>query len=124
MEVIVKVTMFPASKGDSFLISFGPKHILVDCGYASTYRGFIKSALTEIHNRAERIERLIITHIDSDHIAGAIELLSENVVEIEQIWHNSYRHLQFDKIPNICSVTSDDLVVKSILATLSQLNSS
>ena len=47
---------------------------------------------------------LVVTHIDNDHIGGIIELLKENgsnenphIIEIRNIWHNSYRHLQFDK---------------------------
>ena len=47
---------------------------------------------------------LIVTHIDNDHIGGIIELLKENgsdmdskIIRIRNIWHNSYRHLQFEK---------------------------
>jgi hypothetical protein len=47
---------------------------------------------------------LIITHIGEYHIDGSIEFIRENVmadnpkiIEVKEIWHNSYRHMQFDK---------------------------
>ncbi len=41
---------------------------------------------------------MIITHIDSDHISGAIKFIEENnknkFIEIDEVWFNAYRHLQ------------------------------
>lgn len=100
----ITVKMFPAKNGDCFLVSLGlenRKHILIDCGYVETYRDFLKKELINIANNGEAIDLMVITHIDQDHILGALTFLEENnadpFIEIKEIWHNSYRHLQFEK---------------------------
>lgn len=96
--------MYPAKNGECFLISFGNekrKHILIDCGYACTYHNFLKRDLEELKRLDEKINLFIVTHIDEDHILGAIEFIQENndlkIIEIEEVWYNCYRHLQIDK---------------------------
>lgn len=94
----LNVKFFPALNGDSFLISFNAKNILIDGGYVSTYRNYIKPNLLELRKNNEKIDYLVVTHIDGDHISGIIKFLEENnnapIIDIENIWHNSYRHLQ------------------------------
>ena len=79
-------------------------HILIDGGTANTYRTYLRERLIQLRNDGKAIDLLVVTHIDNDHIGGIIELLKENgsnenphIIEIRNIWHNSYRHLQFDK---------------------------
>ncbi len=99
------IEMFPAESGDAFLIRLdNKKNILIDMGYIDTYKSYIKDKLKELKKQYQCIDLLIITHIDEDHIEGAIEFFKENgnannpnIIEIKEIWHNSYRHLQFDK---------------------------
>ena len=106
------IDMFPAENGDAFLIRFdNKKNILIDMGYADTYKNHIKDSLLKIKNENQCIDLLIITHIDEDHIEGAIEFFKENgsadnpnIIEVKEVWHNSYRHLQFDK-KKICNIT-------------------
>ncbi len=100
----ISIKMFPAKNGDCFLVSLGSKnkkHILIDCGYAETYRRFLRDELVKIASNGEFIDLMVITHIDQDHIFGALTFLEENnkssFIEIKEIWHNSYRHLQFGK---------------------------
>lgn len=97
------IEMFPAENGDAFLIKLDKKNILIDMGYADTYKNYIRNSLEKIKNENQCIDLLVITHIDEDHIEGAIEFLKENgsasnpqIIEIKEIWHNSFRHLQFD----------------------------
>ena len=102
---IIQIEMFPAKKGDAFLLRFdNKKNILIDMGYQDTYTNYIRDRLIQIKNEGQCIDLLVITHIDQDHIEGAIEFFKENgncnnskIVEVKEIWHNSYRHLQFDK---------------------------
>lgn len=99
------IEMFPAKNGDSLLIRLDSKqNILIDMGYRNTYKSFIRNRLLEIKKEGQCIDLLIITHIDEDHIEGAIEFLKENgqadnpnIIEVKEIWHNSYRHLEFEK---------------------------
>ena len=72
--------------------------MLIDAGFKSTYKNYIKPALDELRSTNQKLNFLIITHVDADHISGALALLEDNqkqdVIEIGNIWHNSYRHLQ------------------------------
>ncbi|WP_419880518.1 MBL fold metallo-hydrolase [Peribacillus sp. B-H-3] len=113
----ITVKMFPANNGDCFLVSLGlenRKHILIDCGYTETYRDFLKKELLNIANNGEAIDLMVITHIDQDHILGALAFLEENnndpFIEIKEIWHNSYRHLQFEK-EKVEKITEQELTI-------------
>lgn len=95
----IKIKIMPARMGDCFLISVLDEHktnILIDGGYCDTYNDFLKNEILEMHKKNESIDLMVITHIDSDHISGAISLLADNKntkVNIGEIWHNSLRHV-------------------------------
>lgn len=61
--------------------------ILVDGGTASTFEYSLKNELKTL----ARIDLLILTHIDSDHIGGLMKLFNNSLVdklEISEIWVN------------------------------------
>lgn len=100
----VSIEMFPAKVGDSFLISIfednNKVNILIDGGFIETYTDFIKPRLEKMNKIGEKIDLLVVTHIDKDHIEGIIELFKDNsdneisnIIKINEVWHNSYRHL-------------------------------
>lgn len=95
----MKITILPANNGDSFLLETEQSNILIDGGYVNTYKEFLKPILRELNGLEKKINHLIVTHIDNDHISGIIKLIEENsnstIIEIENIWHNSYKHLKF-----------------------------
>ena len=71
-------------------------------GLIVTYRTEIKPELLKLKSKGQKIDLLIITHIDQDHIQGAIDFFKDNganrsVIDVEEVWHNSFRHLQLDK---------------------------
>lgn len=91
-----KIHFVKAMSGDSFLLELGEGHcIMIDCGYKSTYESELKPLLQKIHNEGCKIDLLVITHMDEDHIGGAITLIEENgdsrdpkLIEIDNIWFN------------------------------------
>lgn len=100
--MIITIKCYPAKNGDCFIISFGKtvkeeKHLLIDCGYVDTFQKYLKNDLIQIGKSGATLEKLILTHIDADHIQGAIRLLkhndSEKFITIKEVWHNTYRHL-------------------------------
>lgn len=120
----LNLTVFPANNGDSFLIETkGGTVILIDGGYVSTYKEYIKPKLLGLSKANKNLSLLIVTHIDGDHISGVIKFIEENkqneIIKIEHIWHNSYFHLKsiedgltfkgksIDKMP-INYILSDD----------------
>lgn len=97
-----RIHMLAADHGDCLWIEFGdtvpPKRILIDAGTVGCYP---RSLLPKIQKTVEmegscKFELFVITHIDADHIGGAIEFLKQagaNAVSIEEIWFNGYFHL-------------------------------
>ena len=118
----ITISVFPALNGDSLLISYGAnekKHILIDCGYISTYNSYIKRELVEIASNGECLEKLIITHIDSDHIWGAIPFLKDNqerFIEIKEVWHNTFRHLLNGSEKEENSTNKEEKTIQKILS--------
>ncbi|MBU5206332.1 MBL fold metallo-hydrolase [Bacillus safensis] len=100
-EIIIE--MFPADNGDSFLIRCKGErtsNILIDFGYEETYREFIKPRLLELSADGEKLDLVVLTHIDADHVEGAQFFFEENgnssnpsIIEVKEVWHNSFRHL-------------------------------
>jgi hypothetical protein len=96
-----RIEMLPAAHGDALWIEYGPPgaqtRIVIDGGPASTYarglRARIERMKAEEHSH---IDLFVITHIDCDHIDGAIIFLRECRrlrVTVGEIWFNGWRHL-------------------------------
>jgi beta-lactamase superfamily II metal-dependent hydrolase len=126
----VKLTLFPADKGDCFLVT-GAKgqQLLVDGGMRQSYKGYVASALAQV----KRLDVVCVSHIDQDHISGILQMMDDLVAwrvhdyqiesgnrvhrrpsvpkppEIGQIWHNAF-HEQIGKnaepIERILAATS------------------
>jgi len=105
-ESEIWIEMLPANEGDCILITIPHEdvRILIDGGTSETYTSCLRERLLQIKEEGKGIDLLVVTHVDNDHIGGIIELLKENgsfaeskIIKIQNIWHNSYRHLQFHK---------------------------
>jgi beta-lactamase superfamily II metal-dependent hydrolase len=92
-----EVSMLPASEGDCLLIRYGdpasPKRVLIDAGRKATF-----DRLLEFLPEGERhLELFVISHVDRDHIEGALQILGEQkaAFSFDDIWFNAYRHLEW-----------------------------
>ncbi|UXH80101.1 AVAST type 1 anti-phage system MBL fold metallo-hydrolase Avs1a [Roseateles amylovorans] len=96
---MLKLKMYPAKNGDAFLVDAGGSHILIDAGFASTYQSFIASDLAVLAKAGGRLDLVVCSHIDADHIGGLLEFFSLNGpsgrrgIEVDAVWHNSLRSL-------------------------------
>ena len=97
-----KIHMLPADHGDCLWVEYGtaakPKRILIDAGTPGTYSRALKPKIEETIAREGncRFELFVVTHIDADHIGGALQFLGEidpTRVTIGEIWFNGYFHL-------------------------------
>jgi len=127
-EVTMKIKSFNAKNGDALYIrSSSGTNIIVDMGYSETYINHISKNIKEIEKSGENIDLLIITHIDQDHISGAISFFEDihsgiyKQSIIRQIWHNSYRHLSMATRASMCK--DDYNVLEELLCRLSKHNS-
>lgn len=99
----LKLKMYPANNGDAFLLlATVPKTvtILIDGGYATTYKKHISKDLVSLAARGHYLDLVVATHIDADHIAGLIEFFEQNgdsnsphIIPVKNVWHNSVRSL-------------------------------
>lgn len=70
----MEIKFLKAGKGDSILVSSNGEHMLVDGGDDTT---FLFRELDHIHANKESLNYLIITHHDSDHIKGILDLFEQ-----------------------------------------------
>ena len=96
---MLRLKMYPAKNGDAFLVDAGGRYFLIDAGFASTYRDFIAADLAYLATLGGRLDLVVCTHIDADHIGGLLEFFSHNGtpgkrgIEVGAVWHNSLRSL-------------------------------
>lgn len=94
--------MLPAGRGDCLWIEYGssasPHRVLIDGGVKSTYQ-HIHARLEGLPRAERKLDLLIVSHIDLDHIAGALELLRNppECLVIQDVWFNDFDHLPVDE---------------------------
>ena len=97
----MNIHMLQAGAGDCFVIDFeNEKCILIDGGIPKTYSDSLKPLLKQLNSEGKRIENLICTHFDNDHIGGLIKLIRDNgsysdpqIIPIENVLCNRFDHL-------------------------------
>lgn len=87
-----RLEMLPAADGDCLLLSWGEErlsHMVVDGGRAAAYP-HLKKRLQDIADAGEKLELYVLTHIDADHIEGALAYLrdEERPLAPTQVWYN------------------------------------
>ncbi|SCB58078.1 hypothetical protein GA0061105_1042 [Rhizobium aethiopicum] len=91
---IFRLAMHPASEGDALILSWGPEdrphRALIDLGRTGDYR-----ALKPLLSIVEKFDLFCLTHIDADHIEGALPLFKEAKLPFtaERLWFNAHAQL-------------------------------
>ncbi|MGO6847961.1 MULTISPECIES: ComEC/Rec2 family competence protein [Rhizobium] len=89
------LTMHPASEGDCLQLTWGntqsPHHAIIDLGRTKNYQ-----ALAPRLRGLPNVELLVISHIDADHIEGAVPMVKEASAPFipADVWYNGYHHLE------------------------------
>ena len=92
-----EIKALQVAHGDAFIVSYGEdmiRHIMIDGGPASTVENILK-VFEDIRTEDRlRIELLVVTHYDLDHIGGILQLLRSppSWLYIEDIWFNGQHH--------------------------------
>jgi len=105
---VFRLAAHPASEGDALMLSWGdgarPRHALVDLGRTKNYR-----ALKPLLKGIAEIDLFTVTHIDADHIAGAVPLFKEERPPFKacHVWFNGYTQLEAanERLPPAARVT-------------------
>jgi beta-lactamase superfamily II metal-dependent hydrolase len=95
---LLRIEMLPAGQGDCLWIEYGdparPHRILVDGGTPATAPR-LRRRIEALAEGDRTFELLIVSHIDDDHIGGALRLLDDPPpgLAIGDVWFNGFRHL-------------------------------
>lgn len=97
---MLEITMLPARQGDAIWICWGNEEeqhrIIVDMGTGRTGKQ-IRDDIEALPEEQRKIDLLVVTHVDSDHIGGVLTCLAEAEpiagFELKDIWFNGYQHL-------------------------------
>jgi hypothetical protein len=86
--------MLPARNGDCLWITYGDgelRYVLVDCGAVS-----VAELAAQKVTAVDEVELFVLTHIDADHISGAIPLFEDTDVgaRVRDVWFNGWRQLR------------------------------
>jgi hypothetical protein len=98
---MLAVELLNARHGDAIFIEYGdperPHRILIDGGPYHAYDdpGGLLQRLQALPEDQRRLDLVVMTHIDTDHIDGVITLLQEAALglTIDDLWFNGWKHL-------------------------------
>lgn len=100
-----------ARKGDCLLLHYGtktkPRLMLIDGGPSDVYKPHLEPRLQEIRKKRKlaesdqlKVDHMMVSHVDDDHIRGLIDLTGEEIVRqdahdplllnVLNLWHNSF----------------------------------
>lgn len=104
----MRLHVVQADYGDCLILESGPvgaaRHLLIDGGPDGIYARHLKVKLREIADRKGRLDLIVLTHIDEDHVVGLVDLMTEiaqarsrretPVIEVGELWYNTFRAIQ------------------------------
>jgi beta-lactamase superfamily II metal-dependent hydrolase len=97
-DAFFDIEMLPAGHGDCLWMQYGAgkttARLLIDCGTVATYNWLQKRVAQQAAN-ARDFELFILSHIDADHIGGAIPFFADKTlgVSFAEVWFNGYRQI-------------------------------
>jgi beta-lactamase superfamily II metal-dependent hydrolase len=110
------INMLPAGHGDALWIEYGRKgavtatatatatsRVMVDCGTAASYR-HLKARILRLPAGERRFDLFLMSHIDSDHIGGALPLLADVEalgLRFDDLWFNGHKHLSAVRVNSV-----------------------
>lgn len=111
---MLRLIVVQAQYGDCMLLQFSDgdnsNFILIDGGTTQTYEKDLKPTLKTLPVIEKKLELVILSHIDNDHIFGLLDLFEEiksdreaNVdepVKIGGLWHNSFSDIMGENTNN------------------------
>ena len=105
----MNLNVLQAAYGDCMILKSGSQsessrnnshHFLIDGGPASTYNAGLKEELQKIREKGGRVDSLIVSHVDNDHINGLLKLMQDLslqktsnkrwTIEIDALWYNAF----------------------------------
>ncbi len=99
-----KLHVVQAQFGDCLILEYGtnssPRYVLIDGGPPNNFDDDLNAALKQIV-ATRKLDALIVSHVDNDHIVGALDLLAaleddaannrRPREKVKGLWHNSFQ---------------------------------
>ena len=97
----MRIHAIDAAEGDCLLLESDGAFALVDGGVAGNYEANLQPYLAQAVGAGGRLEAIVVSHIDADHISGILDLFADveraradgeptDPVNILDLWHNSF----------------------------------
>lgn len=99
----MRLHVIKAGEGDGLLLESGdstPRRLLIDGGPRGCWDADVEPHLREILGTAGRIEALLVSHVDNDHIVAPLDMLAdierrrvdeeEPWLTVGDLWHNAF----------------------------------
>jgi hypothetical protein len=100
------IYMLPADHGDCLWVEYGKEgelhRVLIDGGTQHSYK-ILADRIKNHPDETLNFELFVITHVDADHIGGALTLFREierldRQIVFGDIWFNGWKHLADDRL--------------------------
>ncbi len=101
---MLKLRIIQARYGDCLILESGygkrRKHVLVDGGPSQVYRPYLRGELKKIADSGGKLDLVVLTHVDGDHVLGLLEMMEEMknsqgqpLVQVSGMWHNGFSEI-------------------------------
>lgn len=96
-----RIEMLPARHGDALFVEYGKpggptRRLMIDGGPLPAFPDVV-ARLDRLPEGDRRVELLVVTHVDTDHVEGVVRLLAPPAsrwpIDPREIWFNGWRHL-------------------------------
>jgi hypothetical protein len=133
----MKIQVFQSDEGDCLLVTGKDgRRILCDGGMAAAFKKFVAANLAKLP-KSEKIDVVYVSHIDSDHISGILEMMNNAVAwrvhefqkknvdpdhdepdvpkppKVANIWHNAFHEQVGDNTGEIADMLAASALVLS-----------
>ena len=99
-----KLRVVQANFGDCLILQYGteaaPRYILIDGGPEGVFGDHLRRELETIAASGGKLDLVAISHVDSDHITGVLDLFATvndqrvngdpELIRMDALWHNSF----------------------------------
>lgn len=117
---LFRMHVLAAGHGDCLWIEVGkadaPTRLLIDAGTTSTFKR-LAPLLTAVRGATPSHALFLVTHIDADHIGGALKVLGDPSIahQFKEVWFNGRRHLEAAQAMQPFGAVQGEKLSKAIL---------